>query len=63
MAVIYIYIYIYLCHAMGNKGVSNNEAANVSVKANRHRLVQLLRKACVARYNENYVRIYESRVE
>ena len=48
---------------MGNKGVSNNEAANVSVKANRHRLVQLLRKACVARYNENYVRIYESRVE
>jgi hypothetical protein len=40
---------------MGNKGVSNNSAADVPVKANIRRLVQLLRKAYVAHYNENDV--------
>ena len=36
---IYIYLFIYLFHAMGNKGVANNDAVNVPVKANRRRLV------------------------
>jgi hypothetical protein len=40
---------------MGNKEVSNNEAANVPMKANRRSLVQLLCKAYVAHYNEKYV--------
>ena len=33
--IIYIYLFIYLCRAMGNKGVANNDAANVPVKAKR----------------------------
>jgi hypothetical protein len=40
---------------MGNKGVSNNDAANVPVKAKRGRVVQLLCKAYLAHYNENCV--------
>lgn len=47
---------------MGNKGVSNNEAANVPVKANMRRLVQLLRKAYIAHCIRKLC-IYESRIE
>jgi hypothetical protein len=52
---VYTYIYLFICHAMGNKEVSNNDAANVPMKANRRSLVQLLRKAYIAHYNEKYV--------